>query len=110
MKNCAVDNNGHECCDLRRCKAFWEKRQEDTHCRMNCTASSYFIPLSMRAKATRTGALRGEGQGEKERKGGGKNRRLKVRVHTGTKSYARGKKGGGALKPGKGAWETYRGA
>lgn len=25
---------------------------------MNCTASSYFIPLSMRAKATKTGALR----------------------------------------------------
>lgn len=25
---------------------------------MNCTASSYFTPLSMRAKATKTGALR----------------------------------------------------
>lgn len=35
---------------------------------MNCTASSYFIPLSMRAKATRTGALRGEGSREQERK------------------------------------------
>lgn len=34
---------------------------------MNCTASSYFIPLSMRAKATRTGALRGEGSREQER-------------------------------------------
>lgn len=28
-----------------------------THCRMNWMASSYFIPLSMRASATRTGAL-----------------------------------------------------
>ena len=31
-----------------------------TYCLMNCTASSYFIPLSMRAKATKTGALKGE--------------------------------------------------
>lgn len=46
---------------------------------------------------------------EKERKGGGKNSRLKVRVHTDTKSYVRGKREGG-VKPGKGAWETYRGA
>lgn len=30
-----------------------------THCRMNWMASSYFIPLSMRASATRTGALGG---------------------------------------------------
>lgn len=30
-----------------------------TYCRMNWTASSYFIPHSMRASATRTGALRG---------------------------------------------------
>lgn len=28
-----------------------------THCRMNWMASSYFIPLSMRASATSTGAL-----------------------------------------------------
>ena len=28
-----------------------------THCRMNRMASSYFMPLSMRASATRTGAL-----------------------------------------------------
>lgn len=61
---------------------------------MNCTASSYFIPLSMRAKATKTGALRGDGSGgqEGERRGGGKDRRLKVRVHTETKSYAGGER------------------
>lgn len=29
-----------------------------THCRMNWIASSYFIPLSIRARATSTGALR----------------------------------------------------
>lgn len=62
------------------------REEEGTHCRMNCTASSYFIPLSMRAKATKTGALE---QG-RERKGGGKNRRLKVRVHTDTQSNAWG--------------------
>lgn len=32
---------------------------QQTYCRMNWTASSYFIPHSMRASATRTGALRG---------------------------------------------------
>lgn len=32
-----------------------------THCRMNWMASSYFMPLSMRASATRTGALGGTG-------------------------------------------------
>lgn len=35
-----------------------------THCRMNWMASSYFIPLSMRATATRTGALRAGGSTE----------------------------------------------
>lgn len=40
-----------------------ENRQEtwrtggETHCRMNWTASSYFIPHSINASATRTGAL-----------------------------------------------------
>lgn len=29
-----------------------------TYCLINCTASSYFIPHSMRARATRTGALK----------------------------------------------------
>lgn len=33
-----------------------------THCRMNWMASSYFIPLSMRARATRTGALQADGR------------------------------------------------
>lgn len=32
---------------------------QPTYCRMNWTASSYFIPHSIRARATRTGALRG---------------------------------------------------
>lgn len=41
---------------LKVCMTF--KDGVGTHCRMNCTASSYFIPLSMRAKATKTGALR----------------------------------------------------
>lgn len=31
-----------------------------TYCRMNWTASSYFIPHSIRARATRTGALPGQ--------------------------------------------------
>lgn len=31
-----------------------------TYCRMNWTASSYFIPHSIKASATRTGALQGE--------------------------------------------------
>lgn len=41
-----------------------KREEEGTHCRMNCTASSYFIPLSMRAKATKTGALEQEGGAE----------------------------------------------
>lgn len=41
-------------------KTFRYKSRESTYCLMNCTASSYFIPLSMRAKATKTGALRGK--------------------------------------------------
>lgn len=56
---------------------------------MNCTASSYFIPLSMRAKATKTGALRGRRnpvdqfkETVRESKGGEKeNRRLNAMVH-----------------------------
>lgn len=34
-----------------------------TYCRMNWMASSYFIPLSIKASATRTGALKGNGSG-----------------------------------------------
>lgn len=56
---------------------------------MNCTASSYFIPLSMRAKATKTGALRGkrkssgpvQGDGERMKGGEKENRRLNAMVH-----------------------------
>lgn len=62
---------------------------------MNCTASSYFIPFSMRAKATKTGALRVEEihwTVQRESKGGEKpNRRLNVIVHMVTKSYGWGK-------------------
>lgn len=34
-----------------------------TYCRMNWMASSYFIPLSIKASATRTGALKGKSSG-----------------------------------------------
>lgn len=56
---------------------------------MNCTASSYFIPHSIRAKATKTGALSGrrnpvdQFKETVERIEGGKkeNRRLNAMVH-----------------------------
>lgn len=64
------------------------KGKEDTYCLMNCTASSYFIPHSMRAKATKTGALRGKEiqqtssrrQWENQRREREK-RRLNAKVH-----------------------------
>lgn len=44
---------------------------------MNCTASSYFIPHSMRAKATKTGALKGTEVQSNQDRGDGKRTRAK---------------------------------
>lgn len=41
-------------------KAIESEKRGNTYCLINCTASSYFIPHSMSARATRTGALEGE--------------------------------------------------
>lgn len=38
-------------------------KRRSTYCRMNWMASSYFIPLSIKASATRTGALKGNSSG-----------------------------------------------
>ena len=79
---------------------------------MNCTASSYFIPHSMRAKATRTGALRGaetqktpfkkraKREPKRWREGEG---RLNVRVHMVQSHWVEAQGGGSDLgnKPGK---------
>lgn len=77
---------------------------------MNCTASSYFIPLSMRAKATKTGALRDQGSSKQERerkKRWREEQKIKSQSSHGYKVICQ--KGRG-VKPGKGAWETSRGA
>lgn len=79
---------------------------------MNCTASSYFIPHSMRAKATRTGALRGaeiqktpfKKRAKRESKGGEREkRRLNVIVHMVQSHWVEARGGGLNLgnKPGK---------
>lgn len=79
---------------------------------MNCTASSYFIPVSMRAKATKTGALKRTIQRTGERKKRWREeQKIKSQSSDGYKVIHMREKGGeGGVKPGKKAWETYRGA
>lgn len=63
-----IRNNYFNHCDRNIAKKKTERRKQaggdgipqkinPTHCLINCTASSYFIPHSMSARATRTGAL-----------------------------------------------------
>lgn len=56
---------GHARClhSLREGLSALTPQHCSTYCRMNWMASSYFIPLSIKASATRTGALKGRSSG-----------------------------------------------
>ncbi len=43
--------------DVRMSNIYLGEIIQSTYCLINCTASSYFIPHSIKAKATSTGAL-----------------------------------------------------
>lgn len=96
-------------------KPFTQRSREATYCLMNCTASSYFIPHSMRAKATKTGALRGKEirwtSSRRQWGGDGRKREENIKCQGPHGSiviwWERGRRG---FKPGKPAWEINRGA